>query len=639
MILSGLSLLCLALIPAWVKRSALFTALIWLACICLASGFARILFAGSTEQYLLPLGVLPFSLSLIADPLAAFFGLIFALGFPLGILYGHHYTRQHPEKGLAAHLFWLGLLMISMFLVLLLRHSLLFLLAWEVMSLASFFAILYARSSSETRDHALYYFVMMHLGAAVLLCGFGLAYLQTGAFSLADTHFMGAAKWLLLIGFAFKAGFFPFYSWLPKAHPVAPAHLSGMMSGLMIKTGIFGIILVLHQAQWQAFELYILLGISLLTAFSGIVHALTENNLKRSLAYSSIENIGIIGVGLSFWQLGLCFGNPLMAALGLAGALLHTFFHSLFKPLLFYLSGNVLLATHSLDTNILGGLQHKLPKTTVLFLMGSMGISALPLFNGFISEFTIFGAILGGFNPGHLASTLCSVVAGAVLAFVSALALIAFSKLFSIVFLGHPRSQEAANATELKAGLLISPAILAVLCAGLGVFGNLGLQLVTPLGAALGSETALLIPFAHTLNGITIVLLMLIAGFSVLYFLKRTLGQRSTHGTWACGYWKNSPRLQYTGPAYINPLAYFLKPLLKSAITQKGAEGYFPERLDFKEEMQDYLDKSFIAIICKSLRRFLAIFGKIQNGKINSYITYLLLALLALLFWVLGMPK
>ena len=507
------------------------------------------------------------------------------------------------------------------------------------MSISSFFAMLYERQNRETVANALYYFVMMHIGAAFLVAGFGLQYLQTGRLNFAYQDIGGVVKWLMLIGFAFKAGFFPFYSWLPKAHPVAPAHLSGMMSGLMIKTGVFGIIYVLSQSQWQAYEIYILLAISLITAFNGVIHALAETNIKRSLAYSSIENIGIIGIGLCFWLLGLNSNNPLMASLGFAGALMHTLNHSLFKPLLFYLSGNILVSTHSLEPDSLGGLGKRMPHTAILFLIGTGAISALPLMNGFISEFAIFLSILSGFRESNLGSTLASILAGSGFAFVSALALIAFSKVFSIVFGGEPRSPQANKAGEVSLGMLFSPFILAFVCLILGIFGRFALLFVLPLAQPFGLDLAVLTGFGNTLSGISIILLLLIFGFAVIYLLKRRLSSRFLYPTWACGYQKLSPKLQYTGSAFINPLAYFLKPLMHKTAVKQQVEGYFPLKMEYEEEVRDYVDKGIIQFLCRVLNRFYGFFAHIHNGKTNSYITYLLLALLALLFWVLGVSR
>lgn len=639
MIAWGFLLLVCALITALLKRSAVFTAIVFAASAIMGWAYAEILLSGSTLAYVIELKGLLSGAELTIDPLGAFFGLIFSFGFPLGILYGHHYLKAHPGKGIASHLFCLGLMMISMHLVLMLRNSLLFMIAWELMSLSSFFAILAERNNRETVASALYYFVMMHIGAAVLISGFALLYLQTGSLNFGQGEIGTTAKWLLLIGFAFKAGYFPFYSWLPKAHPVAPAHLSGMMSGLMIKTGIFGIVLVLSLSQWQPYEIYILLVISLVTAFNGVIHALAETNIKRALAYSSIENIGIIGIGLSFWLLGIAFSNPLMSTLGFAGALMHVLNHSLFKPLLFYLSGNVLVQTHTLEIDKLGGLAKRMPYTAMLFLFGTAAISALPLMNGFVSEFGIFLGILSGFEPNNLGSTLCVVVGGAMFAFVSALALIAFSKIYSIVFSGEPRSHNATEAKEVSPGMLISPVLLAVFCLITGIFGRLSLYLVQPLALNLGLDPAVLKGFGNTLNGISIVILLFVVLIVAIYLVKRRLNTCTAAPTWGCGYAKTSPRVQYTGSAYINPLAYFLKPLMQLSSLKQRTEGYFPTHMDYTENVRDYVDKGIIRFICKTLNGFFAFFNKIHNGRTNSYITYLLIALLALLFWVLGVPK
>jgi len=571
--------------------------------------------------------------------MAAFFGMLFAFGFLVGIIYAHFYLKEHSGGSNASHLFFTGLMIISMHLVLMLRHSLLFMLAWELMSLSSFFAIMQDRQNKESIANALYYFVMMHIGAAVLLLGFALQYYHSGSLNLTDAYFTHTVKWLLLAGFAFKAGFFPFYSWLPKAHPVAPAHLSGMMSGLMIKTGIFGIMMVMLRTAWQPVDIYILLGISLLTAFNGVIHALAESNIKRALAYSSIENIGIIGVGLSLWLLGRNLGNPTMAGLGIIGASLHILNHSLFKPLLFYLSGNVLVATHSLETDKLGGLQKRMPATALLFLFGTGSISALPLFNGFISELSIFLGILSGFRDSFLGSTLSMIAAGGGLAFVSALALIAFTKVFSIVFSGEPRSNSAATAGEVPKGMLLSPILLASLCLLIGLFGEIGLMFIRPLTHALLIDAAVFGSFAIVLHSISIVLLLLLACFVIVYFLKHRLVKVNKASTWGCGYQGGTAKQQYTGAAYINPLAYFLKPFIRKQVTKINVEGYFPPALSHTEEVQDYVDTGIIRPVLKGLTRFYKLFDGIHNGRTNSYITYLLIALLCLLFWVLGVQK
>ena len=632
----GLIVLLLALVPALFKQRWLFVLLVGLSSLLCSISYWEVLSSAVAASYVLTLPGLGWATELVVTPIAAWFGLIFCLGFPLGTLYALGYLKAHPTEGEASHLVWLGMMFLSMHLVLLASNSLVFMLAWELMSLSSFLAILYDRDSVESRKAALYYLITMQVGAGILLLGFGKLFIDSGTFLLQGTSLGNVAKWLLLIGFSFKAGFFPFYSWLPKAHPVAPSHLSGLMSGLMIKTGIFGIIWVFLNSTWQPWEIYLLLGVSLVTAFNGVIHALAEDHLKKALAYSSIENIGIIGIALCFWQLGLILGNVDMATLALLGALLHSFFHSLFKPLLFYLSGNVLIATHSLNLNELGGLDKRMPYSSKLFMMGAASISALPLFCGFSSELVIFGSIIRGFGKESLAQSICAAVAGGGLAFVSALALIAFSKLYSIVFCGEPRTQKAEKAAEQRGLLLISPAVLALLCFVLGLFSWLALSMMNNLTDWLGLSVVTLWELVLTLRLVSLVLALLLGVFVLIYLLKNKLTKVSCHTTWGCGYQKSSSRLQYTSGAYTDPLAYFLKPFLQRHSSQNAPQGYFPSELSHSDEVRDYLDSSLIGGVNKLLRRFLDLFAGIQNGRTNSYISWLMLALLILLLWVLG---
>lgn len=636
MIGTGLIILMLALIPAFLRKSSWFTALIWMSSIALVSGYGQVLLNGHIQTYELSLNNPTLQVSLHSTSLTAWFGLIFGLGFPLGSLYGFAYLKAHPLPGQGSHLVSLCLMMLSMHLVILAGDMFVFMFAWELMALSSFLAILYDRENSEARNGALYYLIMMQVGAAILLAGFGCLFMDSGSFTLIDVRIGNLAKWLLLVGFAFKAGFFPFYSWLPKAHPVAPSHLSGMMSGLMIKTGIYGIVWIFIHSVWQPFELYLLLAISLITAFNGVIHALAEGNIKRALAFSSVENIGIIGIALCFWQLGMLLDNPAMATLGLLGALMHTLFHSLFKPLLFYLSGNVLLTTHSLKCDELGGLDKRMPQTAKLFLLGTASISALPVFCGFVSEFIIFGSIMVGFNKGSLAQSISSAIGGAGLAFVSALALIAFTKLYSIVFSGEPRSENSRKAKELPYPLLIGPAILAGLSLVGGLLGWLPLLLLRNLPGNFGLDVPTLNSMISILQSIGIVLLMLVISSVLIYLLKSKVTRQSKATTWACGYQGGSARMQYTASAYIDPIGYFLKPLLQRNRKLKSAQGYFPDRISYREDVKDYLDNSLIGKITAGLRSLLALFSGIHNGRTNSYITWLLVGLVALLIWAIG---
>jgi len=325
-----------------------------------------------------------------------------------------------------------------------------------------------------------------------------------------------------------------------------------------------------------------------------------------------------------------------MSTLGLAGALLHTLYHSLFKPLMFYLSGNILVGTHSLEPDQLGGLAKTMPRTARLFLLGTFAISALPVMNGFISEFGIFSAILSGYSSSSLATTMAAAVCGAGFAFVSALALIAFSKIYAIAFLGEARSAHASEAKEVPNGMLVSPLLLAILCAVLGIFGRLGLAVISRPAQVLGADPQVMKGFAGSLDLISIVLVIFILLAALIYFLRKSFLKSRIAPTWGCGYSAASPRMQYTGSAFINPLSYFFKALIHHRSHKSRVQGYFPTELHYREEVRDYIDGGLIQFLCKTLKRFFRIFDGIHNGRTNSYITWLLMVLIALLIWVLG---
>jgi len=635
----GFIILMLSLVPALLKRSGWFTVLWIIGSLTLGYEYAIVFFGNVTQAYQLQLpgmlGIVPLGMNV----LSAFFGMIFALGLPLGMLYGHFYLKQHHSFGISSHLFWLGVMGISMHGLLWMRHSILFLLFWELMSLSSFFCVIQDRSHSLKAG--LNYLITMQIGAAFLIAGFAISYLQSGSFDFAQ--FAGMSRlplMLLLVGFAFKAGFFPFYSWLPQAHPVAPSHVSGIMSGLMIKTGLYGILVVVSCNQFSLTEVAMFTLICLLSAFLGVIHCLVESNLKRALAYSSIENMGIIGLGLCVGMLGKLTGQPLMQTLGYAGAMLHTLFHSIFKPLLFYLSGNIYCATGTMEIDELGGLNKKLPLTSNLFLLGVLAISALPLGNGFISEFAILYGTYNGLQSSSLPVLLISIIVLAVIAFVGALALIAFTKLYAIIFQGEARSSKATELKTTSSGLLVTPVVLGFLVLLTGVFGNLSLLLINPLMLWLKLDTNVLNnSLTITYTRFTLLFGILIALFGILWFVRKLRVIKLNSPTWGCGYHLPNPRMQYSSMAYIQPLEYFLKPFILILQKREMDEEVFPKSLKYSEEVKDFLFSLIIYPFSKLLDRFFKLFNGIHNGRTNSYIAYSLGFLVILLIWVLGVAK
>jgi len=631
----GFIILFLGLIPALWKRSGLFS-IVWL----MGSGFIafeylEVLYSRNVQDYLLlfpdPIGTANIGL----NKLSAFFGVIFSIGLPLGMLYGHFYLKEHPGPGLRSHLFWLGLLGLSMHGLLWMRHSLLFLMLWEVMSISSFLCVIQDRSASLKA--ALNYIITMQIGAGFLIAGFGLLYLQTGSFDLSTLAAMPRLPmYLLMIGFAFKAGFVPFSSWLPQAHPVAPAHVSGIMSAMMIKAGLYGILVIISINSFNLREIAIFCLISVVTAFWGVIHAMISSNVKKALAFSSIENMGIIGIGLSVGLLGLDAGIPMMATLGFAGALLHTFFHSLFKALLFYLSGNILCASHTLEADLLGGLAKAMPRSAACFLIGTFAISALPIGNAFISEFSIYTGLLSAMAAHDLPAIVISVVLLAAMAFIGALALIAFAKLFGIIFLGEPRSEQATKARECPRGMCLPQVVLVAGILLTGIFGNVGLRFVKPLLRWMQLDMSGYIGLRNTFSQISIVLGIVLLVFGLLYLIRKLCVKDIVSPTWGCGYHKPSPRMQYTSLAFVHPLSYFLKPFILIKKERIKAEGLFAREVEYAEHSEDPFWKCIVEPVSKALNWFFGLFSGMHNGRTDAYIAWCVGFLIVVLVWVLG---
>ena len=422
----------------------------------------------------LPLG----SANMEIDPLSAVFAAAIALVTMLAAVYGSEYLQTHAgRKNLGVSWFFFNLLTASMLLVVVARNGVLFLMSWELMSLASFFLVTLEDEKESVRRAGWIYLVAMHLGTAFLLALFLLLGKNAGSLDFERLSAAAAPSGVLfllaVIGFGTKAGFIPMHVWLPEAHPAAPSHVSAVMSGVMIKTGIYGLLRMLTllgppPAWWG----WTLVAIGVVSGVLGVLYALSQHDLKRLLAYHSVENIGIIALGLGVGVLGISYGNPAMAALGFTGGLLHVVNHAVFKSLLFLGAGSVLHATGTGELDRLGGLLKRMPVTGATFLIGAAAISGLPPLNGFVSEFLIYlGAVagLGGQAGAAPAWPLMSVLVVGGLALIGGLAAACFTKAFGIVFLGEPRSDEAAHAHEAGAAMRWPMVVLAGLCVLIGL--------------------------------------------------------------------------------------------------------------------------------------------------------------------------
>jgi hydrogenase-4 component B len=586
-----------------------------------------------------------FSLSFQIDALSAFFLVAIFTICLLAALYSYHYMDD-PQKAFrtAGSYLFFSLLTISMALVVTAGNLIAFMLSWEIMSLSSFFLVVYNYEAEENRKAGYLYFVFTQVGAMFILAAFGLIHAHSGNFGFADAAALPDTVKIIVfvlafIGFGSKAGVFPFHVWLPHAHPAAPSHISAVMSGVMIKTGIYGIIriYVLLDSHSAMFGQFVLIA-GIISGILGIVYALGQHDLKRLLAYSSVENIGIILIGLGIGMLGVAAGNPVMAVLGFAGGLLHVLNHAVYKSLLFMGAGMVLHKTGTRTIDQLGGLIKRMKITGTAFLIGSLAISGLPPLNGFVSEFLIY---LGGFRGMALDKTsfgLC-LLAIVSLAIIGGLALACFTKVVGVVFQGEPRSPVAENVDEKGLTMLIPMLVLAAACIGVGVFPTffmtMALQAVASLGLGYGGLP--LDPFMELTANITRTAALIFAVFLLILALRTLLYRGKTvtrSGTWGCGFTRPTVKMQYTGSSYAASILEFFRPVAPLTEDHAAVRERFPQKSHYHSQVNDIAELHMGNLV---VRPVLALFDKLrwlQHGDIHLYIGYILLAIVVLLFFV-----
>jgi formate hydrogenlyase subunit 3/multisubunit Na+/H+ antiporter MnhD subunit len=601
------------------------------------------------------------SFAIELDSLSAFF-LVPILGLTaLAAIYGSQYLQAYAaRKSLGASWCFYNLLTASMMLVIVARNGILFLIAWEVMSLASYFLVTFEDEKESVCQAGWTYLVATHLGTAFLLALFILLGqpANTLDFSGFDTNrSLPATQTSLLfllavVGFGTKAGFMPLHVWLPEAHPAAPSHVSAVMSGVMIKTGIYGLLRVLTflgpPPEWWG---WLLIAIGLASGVFGILFALAQHDLKRLLAYSSVENIGIITLGLGLGLLGLSTHNDIVAVLGFAGGLLHVINHALFKGLLFLGAGAVLHATHTGQLDELGGLLKRMPWTAATFLTGAVAVSGLPPLNGFISEFVIY---LGAFDelwPIQEPKTMDAVHSLAPLAVIAGLAAIGglstacFAKAFGIVFLGEPRTEHARHARRPGPLMRWPMLLLTAGCVAVGVFAPLLLALLGPVVAnASGIEPeiarGLVIVHASAMLGRIVMaaggLVALIAALAWLRGMLLRTRLVTEAVTWDCGYARPAPRMQYTASSFSQPFTELFRHVLRTKKTPPMLTDYFPKDATLVTETPEPWRESVYQPVFRGLGWTFGKLRWLQHGRVQLYVMYIALTMLVLLVWYLG---
>ncbi len=584
-----------------------------------------------------PLGALELGL----DPLSAVFLLPVAVltaacgCYSLGYFGAAEHPREAPRLRVSFGLACAGLVG-----VLLARHSLVFLGAWEVMAIGAFFAVTAEEREREVRDAGFLYLVSTRVSALCLLAMFGLLFAATGSLRLAPLAsgavapgLQSAVFTLALVGFGLKAGFMPLHVWLPPTHAAAPTHVSALLSGVLIKSGIYGIVRVVSllpdpSAWWG--EALLMLG--LISAVLGVALALAQHDLKRLLAYHSIENIGIIAIGLGLALMARDAGRLDISALALAGALLHVVNHALFKGLLFLGAGAVIQQTGTRALDALGGVAKQMPRTALCFTVGAVAIVGLPPLNGFVSEWLIYSGLLRSIASGDGAIWVLAALAVPGLALTGGLALACFAKVVGVVFLGTPRQLGVERAREAPAEMLAPMGALAFLCAAIGVGAfALGAPLASAARIALAASSAHAdAPFgALSLLALALLALVGAVGFGLRLRLAPAAIPRGP--TWDCGYADPSARMQYSASSFAAILVRAFAFMLAPHVRMLRPAGLFPARSDFHSHVPDAVLDGLVLPTSRWLANLLGRLRVLQQGSVHAYLLYVWIALVALL--------
>jgi len=607
------------------------------------------------------------SFSFHIDMLSAFFLFTTSLIALFCSIYGLGYVKHfygHCNIGVLGFLY--NLLLASLLIIVTSSNALFFLIAWEVMSLMSYFLVVYDRSDLKNVKAGSLYLIMTYVGTSFIILAFLLTYKYVDSFefeaiksgiSLIPPVIKDIIFICSMIGFGTKAGIIPFHIWLPAAHPAAPSHVSALMSGVMIKTGIY-MMMRLFLDIFQPIPLWwgetvLIVGAS--SALLGVLYALTEHDIKRLLAYHSIENIGIILLGLGSAMIFFTLGMPTLALLGLVASLYHTINHAIFKSLLFLGAGSVIDQMHTKNMEEYGGLIKYMPITAVTFLIGSMAISALPPFNGFFSEWLTFQSLFQGISELSFSLRWIFVVAAGSLAFTGGLALTCFVKAFSAIFLARPRSEEVKQTKESVLSMQIGMGALASLSIIFGLFSSSVIKILENIGQnltifhntpsffsvhsdqsiRLGKDVASVsAPALFFLFGMIVLIVFLIVRFVINKEQKITLGK-----TWDCGTTLDA-RMEITATGFARSIILVFKNVLKPSIQQDveyhdSKSRYIPKSRTVTMGVGDMYDTYFYQPAQKMIDGLSLRSKNIQGGNINVYISYIVITLIIVLFIVL----
>jgi hydrogenase-4 component B len=612
-----------------------------------ALGFAGIVLAAFVPEppvIDLPWAVPGGAFSVAVDPISALFlAPVFFVGL-LGSIYGLEYWPQstHPENGRKLRLFY-GLLTASLALLVIARNTILFLGAWEVMAVAAFFLITTQDEDPKVRETGLLYLVVTHVGTLCLFAMFALLRGATGGFDfsiapgLAPSPLVANAIFVLAIaGFGLKAGLMPLHVWLPSAHANAPSHVSALMSGVLIKMGVYGLVRVTSlfptPPVWWGTTLLVLGGAS---GILGVTYAIGQHDIKRLLAYHSVENIGIIVMGLGLAVIGRADDRPMLVLLGIAGALFHTWNHGLFKALLFLSSGSLIHATGTRAIDRMGGLAKAMPHTALAFVVGAVAICGLPPLNGFASEYLLYMGFFHAAVRVDRDTWFAGALGAPALALIGALAVACFVKVFGAVFLGAPRSPATRDAHESGGAILGPMGALAAACIALGCAPLLVAPLLDRAAAAWAPETAPRLAALATvasLGWIGALAALLVATTATLAaVLRARVRSLPAHAvpTWDCGYAAPSVRMQYTASSFADTILSFFGRALRPQMHTPVLRVPFPAASTFESHVDDAVLDRVVLPATRSVTRGFSWFYWMQRGSVHLSIVLILAAIVA----------
>lgn len=571
-------------------------------------------------------------------------------------IYSLAYVREYAGRGVWAMGFFTNLFVASMLLVVTVDDAFWFLVFFEMMSLASYFLVIFDQNE-ESVSAGFLYFLVAHAGSVAIMAAFFLMANAAGSFSFEafrahrpDGLVASIAFVLALLGFGAKAGMIPLHVWLPRAHPAAPSHASALMSGVMIKIGVFGIVkvgidLLGGGVAWWGL---LVLALGAISSVLGVIYALAEHDIKKLLAYHSVENIGIILLGVGTGMIGLATGHPLVAALGLTAGLYHLVNHAVFKGLLFLGAGSVIFRMHTKDMEKMGGLARSMPWTSLCFLTGALAISAIPPLNGFVSEWFTYQGLFAAALDGTFATRLATPIAATLLALTGALAVMCFVKAYGVIFSGAPRSRHAAEATEVPAPMIVGMVVLALACVVLG----LAAPLVVPTLAAAAAQTLRLPPVAFADGALLVagdparavlstpLVALLLIGLATLpailgslFAIARRL-PRAAAAPWACGYLPDG-HMTVTAHAFAQPIRMFFRPLYAVRRTAASVGAAVARRFDgfvaTARRSESVFDDTLVAPVTRGVGEIGRRAQIIQGGDFRIYCLYIVAALITLL--------